>query len=349
MELSPEERRKIYEEEKARIEAEQRQSAVSGDSTTGLKPNVAGLLCYLGGWITGIIFLVIEQKNRFVRFHAVQSIVVFGVLTIAIAILSWIPFVGGFFGAVLGILIFISWIVLMVKAYQGELYKVPGAGGIAESIIPVSDVAVGETPAEAEVKTPETAAPPPEMPAPSMMTQVKRVEHKLDKYFTDSRAARVTSSSFAIAWSVILLIFFSFFNDYIAFYESETVGGITTWTRLPFLTQEYYAWLPILITTLLLSIAGHIVIIIHDRYWLREIILIILNVLGIVAVATLVSIFPFDFYVIPNNTVADIVSVSVRIALIAIAVGLGIGSLVMFIKLIINLLKSTSESAPRGI
>jgi uncharacterized membrane protein len=346
MELSPEERHKIYEEEKARIEAEQRQSADSGDSTTGLKPNVAGLLCYLGGWITGIIFLVIEQKNRFVRFHAVQSIIVFGVLTIASAILSWIPFVGGFFGAVIGILFFISWIVLMVKAYQGELYKIPGAGGIAESIIPVSDVAVGEKPVEAEVKTAETTAPPPEMPTPSITTHVKIIEHKLDRYFTNSKAARVTSSSFAIAWSIILLIFFSFFNDYIAFYESETVGGITTWIRLPLLTQEYHAWLPILITTLLLSIAGHIILIIHDRYWLRETILIILNVLGVVTVATLVSIFPFDFYVIPSNTVADIVAVSVRIALIAIAVGLGIGSLVMFIKLIINLLKSTSESTP---
>ena len=74
MELSPEERRQIYEEERARIEAEQRQMSIGG-STTGLEPNVAGLLCYLGGWITGIIFLVIEQKSRFVRFHALQSIV----------------------------------------------------------------------------------------------------------------------------------------------------------------------------------------------------------------------------------------------------------------------------------
>ena len=80
--LLPEERRKIYEEEKARIEAEQKQRTTEGGSTTGLEPNVAGLLCYLGGWITGIVFLVIEQKNKFVRFHALQSIVTFGALTI---------------------------------------------------------------------------------------------------------------------------------------------------------------------------------------------------------------------------------------------------------------------------
>jgi hypothetical protein len=94
MQLSPEERRKIYEEEKARIEAERKQRVTGGGSSTGLEPNTAGLLCYLGGWISGIIFLVIEQENKFVRFHALQSIVTFGVLTVAGALLGWIPYVG---------------------------------------------------------------------------------------------------------------------------------------------------------------------------------------------------------------------------------------------------------------
>ena len=65
MQLSPEERRKVYNEEKARIEAEQKQRMTEGGSSTGLEPNVAGLLCYLGGWISGIVFLVIEQKKVF--------------------------------------------------------------------------------------------------------------------------------------------------------------------------------------------------------------------------------------------------------------------------------------------
>ena len=343
MDLSPEEKRRVYEEEKARIEAEERQRTASGSSTTGLKPNVAGLLCYLAGWITGIIFVVIEQKNRFVRFHAVQSIIVFGVLTVASGMLSWIPFVGGFFGAVIGILTFICWIVLMVKAYQGESYKVPLAGDIAESIIPIPDVVSEDKPQATEE---EDVAEPIAQPKPSVSPEVgqeKQLKYRLNKYFTNTRAGRVTSSSFTIAWSFILLVFFSFFHGYIAYYQSETVGGITTWIREPLLTHEYYAWLPILITTLLLSIAGHIILIIHDRYWLRQIILILLNVLGIVTVATLVSIFPFAFYVIPSSTVADIVSVSVRITLIAIAVGLSIGTLVMFIKLIINLAKVTTD------
>lgn len=342
MELSPEERRKVYEEEKARIEAEQRQKTAPGSSTTGLEPNVAGLLCYLAGWITGIVFLVIEQKNRFVRFHAIQSIIVFGVLTVASALLTQIPFVGAVFGAVIGILMFILWIVLMIKAYQGELYKVPIAGDLAERSLPLPDAVTEEKPERVEER--ESAEPTiPPKPDSTGISQAKKMEYRMDEFFTNTRAGRVTSSSFVIAWSVILLIFFSFFHKYIAYYEIDRVGSVTTWTRFPLLTNDYYAWLPILVTTLVLSIAGHILLIIYDRYWLRQIILIALNVLAIVTVVNLVSIFPFDFYVIPSITVADIVSVVVRIVLIVVAVGIGIGSLVMFIKLIANFIKATSE------
>ena len=136
MELSPEEKRKIYEEEKARIEAQDGKKTgkktAKGASTTKLKPNVAGLLCYLGFWVTGIIFLFIERRNRLVRFHAMQSIVTFGILTIASALLGWIPLVGVFFSVVIGILMFILWILLMIKAYQGTMYKLPVAGDLAE-------------------------------------------------------------------------------------------------------------------------------------------------------------------------------------------------------------------------
>ena len=91
MGLSPEERRRIYEEEKARIEAEEKLEKgkrTADASTTKLEPNIAGLLCYLGVWITGIIFLIIEKRDKFVRFHAMQSVIVFGFLAIASAVLS---------------------------------------------------------------------------------------------------------------------------------------------------------------------------------------------------------------------------------------------------------------------
>jgi uncharacterized membrane protein len=93
-------------------------------TSSGLQENVASLLCYVLGWITGIIFLVIEKDNKTVRFHAWQSIFVFGIFTI----LGFIPLIGW----ILGIVAFILWIVLMYKAYKGEMFKLPLVGNLAE-------------------------------------------------------------------------------------------------------------------------------------------------------------------------------------------------------------------------
>jgi len=98
------------------------------NTSTGLNENIAGLLCYVLGWISGIIFLLIEQDNKFVRFHAMQSIIVFGIVTVAGIILGFVPFIGWLVPAIS----FILWVVLMVKAYQGTRYKLPWAGNIAE-------------------------------------------------------------------------------------------------------------------------------------------------------------------------------------------------------------------------
>ncbi len=109
-----------------------------GKTGTGLEPNVAGLLCYVLGWITGIVFLVLEKDDKFVRFHAIQSIIVFGAINVVSFVLwmfTWIPFVWVFFlvvNALVGVLAFILWIVLMLKAYGGQKYKLPVAGDIAE-------------------------------------------------------------------------------------------------------------------------------------------------------------------------------------------------------------------------
>ena len=116
--------------------------AVPATADTGMSENVAGLLCYAVGWITGLIFYFID-KRPFVRFHAAQSIVVFGGLQIVSLVLGWI-FVTSFwvvgFGAVallrmaLAALEIVLWIVLMMKAYQGQRYRVPIAAGIAEGL-----------------------------------------------------------------------------------------------------------------------------------------------------------------------------------------------------------------------
>jgi len=101
-------------------------------TSTGLEANVAGLLCYVLGWVSGLVFILIEKENKFVRFHAMQSIIVFGALTVANFILSWIPVIGGFLAWVIGLLGLVLWIVLMIKAYQGATYKLPWAGNLAE-------------------------------------------------------------------------------------------------------------------------------------------------------------------------------------------------------------------------
>jgi len=102
-------------------------------SSTGLDANVAGLLCYVLGWVSGLVFILIERESKFVRFHAIQSIYVFGVITIASIILSWIPVIGPVvLSPLLGLLGVVLWIILMVKAYQGTMYKLPWSGNLAE-------------------------------------------------------------------------------------------------------------------------------------------------------------------------------------------------------------------------
>jgi len=86
----------------------------------------------VGGWVSGLIFLLIETENKFVRFHAVQSIIVFGALNIVVVVFGWIPWFGGFVFYLAGGLAFVLWVVLMYKAYQGTMYKLPIAGDLAE-------------------------------------------------------------------------------------------------------------------------------------------------------------------------------------------------------------------------
>ena len=346
MDLSPEEKRRIYEEEKARIEAEQKQQEAAGGSTTGLEPNIAGFLCYLGGWITGIIFLIIEQENRFVRFHALQSIVVFGSLTIIGTFFRWIPIFGTVFSTIIGILAFILWILLMVKAYQGELYKVPVASQIVEGILPsLRHDKKPETDREQKSSEPAHAEELPVPPAqgeakpPVIAEKMEEFGNRMESYFTGTRAGRITGYSAVIFWNVVLLIFFSFFHRYIAWYHIEPDGGVT---RMSVLTGDYFIWLPVLVTALIISIAANILLVIYDRYWMREIIQTILTVIGVVVVVNLVSIFPFDFSTIPNVTAADIMPEAVTIVLILTAVGLGVGSLVRFIKLIVNIARGST-------
>ena len=108
---------------------------------SGMQQNIAGLLCYILGWLTGLIFFFID-KRPFVRFHAMQSIITFGALTVIHIMLS-IIFTSMFswrlfalwstISSLLGLLQLVLWIFLMVKAYQNQWYKLPLVGDIAMS------------------------------------------------------------------------------------------------------------------------------------------------------------------------------------------------------------------------
>jgi uncharacterized membrane protein len=120
-----------------------------------LKTSTAGLLCYLGFWVTGIIFLFIEKKNKMVRFHAMQALVTFGILNIIWGIANffrgwglvwgWGWGLGGFWGpqyiaaTAIFIIFFVLWWVLwavgMYKAYHERPFRIPVFSGLAEKCL----------------------------------------------------------------------------------------------------------------------------------------------------------------------------------------------------------------------
>ena len=106
-----------------------------GSTSLGMEENIEALLTYVLGWLTGIVFLVFEKENNFVRFHAMQSTVTF----IGLGVLSFIALIIPFFNVILfplvEIITAIVWIICMVKAYQGEKYKLPFVGDLSESLL----------------------------------------------------------------------------------------------------------------------------------------------------------------------------------------------------------------------
>lgn len=114
---------------------EQQAAPASTKTGMGLEQNVAGMLCYLAGWITGLIFFVMEKENRFVRFHAMQSLITFAGITVLYLVLGFIPIIGWMLVPLLGLAQLALWVLLMVKAYQGESFKLPVVGDIAEKQI----------------------------------------------------------------------------------------------------------------------------------------------------------------------------------------------------------------------
>lgn len=95
--------------------------------------NLMGAVAYLLGPITGVVLLLVEKENKFIRFHAMQSTLLFGGLFIVNVGLGFIPLLGWLVGLILSMVSFILWIVLMWKAFNGEEYEVPYVGKLARA------------------------------------------------------------------------------------------------------------------------------------------------------------------------------------------------------------------------
>lgn len=127
-------------------------NSTDSSRSTGLNPNVAGALAYLLSPITGILFLVLERRSAFVRFHAAQSIVIAAgwigfwiALMVVETMLGFIPAISRTvlaLGVLLSVAFFFGglalWLLLMYRAYQGEQWELPLAGGYAHRLASVA-------------------------------------------------------------------------------------------------------------------------------------------------------------------------------------------------------------------
>jgi uncharacterized membrane protein len=128
--------------------------ASTGKSSTGLEENIAALLAYIFGWVSGLVFYLIEKDSKLVRFHAMQSIlfcVVVAVLGIALWIVTFLLLLVGaaapdvmgsllallatFIWLIFSIAFLIAWVLCVVRAYQGQFFKLPLIGNMAEKIV----------------------------------------------------------------------------------------------------------------------------------------------------------------------------------------------------------------------
>lgn len=121
--------------------------ATQGKSSVGdLDGNVAALLAYVATCLSGLVFYMLEKENRFVRFHAMQAIMLGGAAIVLMIILGTVWTIAAYISWILGslvglvcaliwLVVLVAWVMCMVKAYQGQQFKLPIIGDIAENMI----------------------------------------------------------------------------------------------------------------------------------------------------------------------------------------------------------------------
>ncbi len=150
-----------------------------------------------------------------------------------------------------------------------------------------------------------------------------------------TRGSRITTSIIAIVWSIATLIFFNFFRDYIAFYHDGM--------REPLITAEFGKWLWIHNPMLVLLLIRHSISLAFEKYGFSESILIFLALLGVASAATLLSLFPFDFSILPSADAVKWSELGLRIALILTIVVMSIEPIGRVNTLIRKLARGTKD------
>jgi len=145
-----------------------------------------------------------------------------------------------------------------------------------------------------------------------------------------NRSGGIGEDVMIILVTVAQLIFFAFLHRYIA-WPTTTPNG--TVTRLSMLTDAYFTWLPFPIAASIIVIEASIVMIIYQNYWFRQAAWVGFCLIGIAVVVSLVTIFPFDFSVLPNATAVEVVPKAVTAFLILQATFYGIAAVFLFVRL----------------
>ena len=147
----------------------------------------------------------------------------------------------------------------------------------------------------------------------------------------ESRCGEIVSDLAIIFVTLANLIFFTLFHKYIAWYATGPDG---TLTRVSMLTDDYFTWLPFPITASILVVVASIVMLFWHNDWFRQAAWIGFCLLGVAVTVSLLTIFPFDFSVIPDGTAAVVVPTAVTLLFVLMAVFYGTTALVLSVKLI---------------
>lgn len=111
---------------------QQQQYGIPGQTSIGMSQNTAAGLSYVFMWLSGLIIFLVEKQNRFVRFHALQSVMFFGSMYIISIVAGFLPYIGGVIGTLAWLVTIVGWIVLMINGFQGKYFKLPVIGDYAE-------------------------------------------------------------------------------------------------------------------------------------------------------------------------------------------------------------------------